>query len=341
MRTRLGLAVRSHVAEAVCGELATDDVDRLSLVVHVLLEAGTEVDENGVVPGVSGVDGRAAREGGDGVVAGTANDAAVVVLDDDLHQIEIHARIQLAVDLLHPAALHLVVVVVVGLVARDVDVLWIGSIEYLGLVVETRDNVGGGMARAHQHGVIGREDGGGCHTAHSSGDGGGCHHFIKVIFVYRYHLGSILTVDVAPDEHVVVAELVGAAEVGAVDGESIDGGMRRSGLAAQEVATHLVVGGKGVDQLAPEFLVLLVPVIIPLRAPVDVEVPHHVEVDKHEGQVDEDLLCRQLEGRLDATDKEGGKEGDVSENAYEMHIGTAHGTTRGAGYTAGDCLRQG
>ena len=55
-------------------------------------------------------------------------------MEHNLHEVDIHQRLQFALQVFHPALVHLVEVVVILKVVRDEDVARIGGVENFGLV---------------------------------------------------------------------------------------------------------------------------------------------------------------------------------------------------------------
>ena len=124
-------------------------------------------------------------------------------MENHLYEVDIYEGGQLGVDLLHPYVFFFFEIVVVLLVARDVDVALVGGIEDFGLVEQSRD--GQGVAVAQQ----------------SAGDGGRGGDFVDVALVNLKHLRHGGRVNIAPEEQIVITEHIGAAEMLSEDGEAV------------------------------------------------------------------------------------------------------------------------
>ena len=152
---------------------------------------------------MSRVNTRAAGKGRDGGIARDTRDTPIVVVENHLNEVDIYEGGQFGFDLLHPYAFLFIEIVVVLLVARDMDVALIGGIENFGLIEQACD--GQWVAVAQQ----------------SAGDGGRGGDFVDVALVNLKHLRHGGRVNIAPEEQIVITEHIGAAEMLSEDGEAV------------------------------------------------------------------------------------------------------------------------
>ena len=100
--------------------------------------------------------------------------------------------------------------------------------------------------------------------------------------------------------------------------------MGHSGSFAEEVAAHFVVGWIGIGDWTKEFFIHLVPAVVPVGLPVDVDIPNDFQVCHHDGHIHQHIVGWQVQGRFDATHEEQTEEKDAA----------THGGAYGSGHPA-------
>ena len=114
------------------------------------------------------------------------------------------------------------------------------------------------------------------------------------------HLGTVLRLDVAIQQHIVEAELEIAAKAVGIDGKQIDTGVLGLRIVALVIAINLEALGLGIVDAAPDRVVLDVPTVVPLVVNLYIAVPYHMQVGLGHLHLDSQLLTRQIERWLDA-----------------------------------------